>query len=354
MKSSFAVLFLIFLTGMAYAQPEGYKLFWHDEFDSTRLDTTKWRHRGLGPRRGGTVTKDAVMLDGKGHLLITTTILDSTHYFVGMIGTGETFNTKYGYFECRAKFGKKVPWNSFWLQSPTAYVYPPSINGGEIDVFEYYGDSVEIAGTLFIKIPHNTFWGNEEGGLDHNGSTSLVRAGAEYHTVAVEWTASTYKFYVDNEMKFYSQEGVSGKEEYIILSEEPRTWEALQEELQKRGLQLPVYDTFTVDYVRVYKKTATPVEEVTKDKKETLSAVVYPNPFSNTTTLSYALSSPEEVALTIFDAAGQEVVNLVKGLQSGGTHHAIFNARDLPPGVYYYRFSTASGRYAAGKMLLIR
>ncbi len=300
------------------------------------------------------MTKDAILLDGKGHLLITTTILDSTHYFVGMIGTGETYNTKYGYFECRAKFGKKVPWDSFWLQSPTAYTYPPSENGGEIDVFEYYGDSVEIAGTPFIKIPHNTFWGNEEGGLDHNGSTSLIRAGEAYHTVAVEWTENEYKFYVDGTLKFISQEGVSGKEEYIILSEEPRTWESLQEELQKRGLQLPVYDTFTVDYVRVYKKTATPVEEIARDHQDALSVIIYPNPVHNTTTFSYTLSAPDMVTLTIFDTAEREVVRLVNGPRDSGTHHATFHAQDLPAGVYYYRLSTTSGSSATGKILLIR
>ena len=32
-------------------QPEklGYRLVWEDEFNGTKLDTTKWRHRGLGP-----------------------------------------------------------------------------------------------------------------------------------------------------------------------------------------------------------------------------------------------------------------------------------------------------------------
>jgi beta-glucanase (GH16 family) len=352
MKTTWILFFLFLMTLPAFAQPEGYELFWHDEFNGTQLDTTKWRHRGLGPRRGGVVTRDAVLLDGKGHLLITTTILDSTHYFVGMIGTGETFNTKYGYFECRCKFGKKVPWDSFWLQSPTAYVYPPSENGGEIDVVEYYGDTVEIAGITFIKIPHNTFWGNEEGGLDHNGSTSLIRADSVYHTVGVEWTETTYRFYVDGEMKFYSQEGVSGKEEYIILSEEPRSWEGVQEALQEKGLQLPVYDTFTVDYVRVYKKTATPVEKVTADAGEALQARVYPNPFRTVTTLSYTLRSEEMVTVKVYDTAEREVATLVSGLQERGSHSLAFDARHLPPGMYYYRIATRSGAHATGKMMV--
>ncbi len=351
------ILFLSLLfVHNAYSQLEGYELFWHDEFNGTELDTSKWRHRGLGQRRGGTVVEDAVSLDGKGNLMITTTILDSTHYYVGMIGTGETFNTTYGYFECRAKFGKKIPWDSFWMQAPRAYTYPPSVNGAEIDIFEYYGDTVTVGINTYIEIPHNTFWGDPDGeGLEHNGYHSMVKAGAEYHTVAVEWTPDAYKFYVDDVLKFTSEIGISGTDEYIILSEEPRSWESVLDEIQKRGLELPVMDTFTVDYVRVYKKSASSIDDQRKNIPAEFSLEQnYPNPFNPTTSISYTIPDDNFISLKVYDNLGREVAALVHEQKNAGSYKVSFDAGGLPSGVYYYQLTTDSGFKETKKMLLVK
>ena len=352
---------LIFILSVLFAQDavsqiEGYELFWQDEFDGTQLDTTKWRHRGLGSRRGGTVVEDAVSLDGQGHLLITTTILDSTNYFVGMIGTGETFNTTYGYFECRAKFGKKMPWDSFWMQAPGAYTYPPSINGAEIDIFEYYGDTVTVGINTYIEIPHNTFWGSADGdGLDHNGYHSMVKAGPEYHTVAVEWTPDAYKFYVDDVLKFTSEIGISGADEYIILSEEPRSWASVLDEMQKRGLEFPVLDTFTVDYVRVYKKSASALDENDVNIPHNFSLEQnYPNPFNPNTSIAYTITKDDFVLLKVYDTTGREVAVLVNGQKNAGVHHITFDGTGLPSGIYYYQMIVGGNYKETKKMLLVQ
>ena len=357
-KIVYPALFILSLlfAGQVFSQLEGYELFWQDEFDGTQLDTTKWRHRGLGSRRGGTVVEDAVSLDGQGHLLITTTILDSTHYFVGMIGTGETFNTKYGYFECRAKFGKRVPWDSFWMQAPGAYTYPPSENGAEIDIFEYYGDTVTVGINTYIEIPHNTFWGSADGdGLEHNGYHSMVKAGPEYHTVGVEWTQDAYNFYVDGDLKFTSEIGISGADEYIILSEEPRSWESLLDELQERGLELPVLDTFTVDYVRVYKKTASALNNGNIPLPEKYSLKQnYPNPFNPNTNITYTIPQKDFVILKVYDTAGREVAVLVSGQKNEGVHHINFDGTGLPSGIYYYQMIVGGNYRETKKMLLVQ
>ena len=360
MEQSFSkrlnALIFIFLTVLfadhLCAQPAGYELVWHDEFDGTELDATKWRHRGLGARRGGTVVEDAVSMDGQGHLLITTTILDSSHYYVGMIGTQETFNTTFGYFECRAKFGKGVPWNSFWLQCPTAYQPgPPKETGAEIDIFEFTGHKHSFLG---YDVPHNIHWVDKNGNWQHWGSHNAVINDIDgYHTIAVEWTPDWYIFYVNGVFTHIATKGVSHVDEYIILSEEPRFWEDLPDSIRNGAT---VQDTFFVDYVRVYqKKPAAPVEE-REDKTLQKFALEqnYPNPFNPVTTIPFSISVDDFVTLKVYDMMGQEAATLVNEHKKAGAYAVPFDATDLPSGVYYYKLVVGSSFSKSRKMLLVR
>ena len=347
-------LLLFMLSAELFAQKEGYKLYWHDEFDGTELDTTKWQHRGLGQRRDGIVTKDAVSLDGKGHLLITTTILDTSQYYVGMIGTGETFNTTYGYFECRAKFGKKIPWDSFWLQCPTAYdAGPPSTTGAEVDIFEFTRHYHSILGW---EIPHNVWWGDNNGNLQSWGShASIIDNVDDYVTVGVEWLSNYYLFYVNGVFTYYCTDGVSGIDEYIILSEEPRYWEDLPDSV-KDGSALPLLDTFMVDYVRVYKKgLPADMEDIDAElPAEFVLSQNYPNPFNPLTSISYAISKDNNVTLTVYDARGREIAELVNEFKNSGRYSVAFDASNLPSGLYFYQLKVGNSYSRAKKMILVR
>ena len=336
------------------AQPEGYELIWHDEFDGTELDTTKWKHRGLGPRRSGTVVEDAVFLDGEGHLLITTTILDSSHYYVGMIGTGETFNTTYGYFECRAKFGNKVPWDSFWLQCPTAYQPgPTSETGAEIDIFEFTRRKHTFIGW---DVPHNIHWVDERGNWKSWGShNSIILNVDDYNTYALKWTPDYYAFYVNGVFTHYTTKGVSQVDQYIILSEEPFWWDDLPDSVRNGAA---VRDTFRVDYVRVYqKKSETSVRFERKEKSNAKSFILkqnYPNPFNPATSITYALPADDFVTLKVFDVLGQEVATLVNEKETAGAHTIAFDGSHLASGVYYCKLKIGDHSSQTIKMLMVK
>ena len=47
-----------------------WKMIWHDEFDGTTLDESKWVYRPDGKRKDGRWGRKAVRLDGRGHLAI--------------------------------------------------------------------------------------------------------------------------------------------------------------------------------------------------------------------------------------------------------------------------------------------
>ena len=79
-----------------------------------------------------------------------------------------------------------------------------------------------------------------------------------------------------------------------------------------------------------------------------------PNPFSTTTQISYTIHKSNLVSLKIYDLSGQEVHTLINEVQGAGTYSAIFDAHELPNGVYFYKFQAGSEFMAVKKMMLIK
>jgi hypothetical protein len=82
------------------------------------------------------------------------------------------------------------------------------------------------------------------------------------------------------------------------------------------------------------------------------SVVSYPNPFSSSTTFSYALEESVTVTLKIFNQVGQEVAVPVKELQISGDHQVQWNAEGMPAGVYFYTL-TAGKQAHSGKIIVL-
>lgn len=79
----------------------------------------------------------------------------------------------------------------------------------------------------------------------------------------------------------------------------------------------------------------------------------YPNPFNPTTHIQYTLNTRGNVRLRIFNICGQEVAELVNGYREAGTHEVVFDAQDLPSGVYICRVETQNG-VATRKLMLMK
>lgn len=65
-----------------------------------------------------------------------------------------------------------------------------------------------------------------------------------------------------------------------------------------------------------------------------------PNPFNPATTIEYSIPQDEHVKITVYDALGRQVEVLVDALHSAGTHSVVFDAKQLPSGIYFYRMET--------------
>jgi len=224
---------------------KGYKLIWHDEFNGNNLDKTKWKFRGLGKRGDAFNTETAIVLDGAGHLVIEAKIKGDS-ILAGIIDTENLFETRYGYFECRASLTKTPGiWPGFWLQSSlNGENGTPDANGAEIDIFEYFSHAKKDS------VSHTLHWG----GYGHTHKQSgpvwgaLKKTVDGFHTFGLEWTPDRYSTFVDG-MKTYSGSALISKvPEFIILSVEANR--QIAGPLNRKDLP----DRFIVDYVRVYKK----------------------------------------------------------------------------------------------------
>jgi len=62
----------------------------------------------------------------------------------------------------------------------------------------------------------------------------------------------------------------------------------------------------------------------------------YPNPFNPSTTIQYALGSPQFVSLKVYDVLANEIVILVNEEKPAGKYKVTFNGNGLVSGVYIY------------------
>ena len=63
----------------------------------------------------------------------------------------------------------------------------------------------------------------------------------------------------------------------------------------------------------------------------------FPNPFNPSTTIRYGLPHLSFVTLTVYNALGQKVAQLVDEQQQAGYHDVVFHDDQLASGVYFYR-----------------
>lgn len=145
--------------------------------------------------------------------------------------------------------------------------------------------------------------------------------------------------------------------EYLLLDEIPHYWKYT--DTSANLLDLNCYKVTTVwtkggdtcesDYTNEACVSAIGIPE----DQEINSTRVQPNPLSTSTTIEYELSESGKVSLIIYNHLGQQIETLVSEYQSQGRHQVIWNAEDLPSGIYFYRLQ-AGVQSVIGKMMVVR
>jgi hypothetical protein len=79
----------------------------------------------------------------------------------------------------------------------------------------------------------------------------------------------------------------------------------------------------------------------------------YPNPFNPSTTIQYTIPSDVHVRLTVYNVLGQVVIKLVSETQQAGSYQVVFDAANLPSGIYIYHL-TAGNFIETRRMILAK
>lgn len=149
--------------------------------------------------------------------------------------------------------------------------------------------------------------------------------GQDYINAPENWTEFSFDLskYAANE---YIYVGIQCISKYITLN----------------GLLI---DDFTV--------AGTPSDIINNLPKTTKLYQNYPNPFNPSTTINFYNETTGKITLTVFNAKGELIQNLINREFSAGKHNINFEAKNLNSGVYYYTLQTEK-KSITKKMILIK
>lgn len=104
--------------------------------------------------------------------------------------------------------------------------------------------------------------------------------------------------------------------------------------------------------VGIYRNNITSIsEDFSTEIPNRFNLNAYPNPFNLSTTIRFSIPKDDYVHLVIYDLLGKEIRVIVDEEKSVGSYKVIFDASNLPSGLYFYRLQ--SSEYSETKKLLL-
>ena len=79
----------------------------------------------------------------------------------------------------------------------------------------------------------------------------------------------------------------------------------------------------------------------------------YPNPFNPISTIKFSLSNDSQIELSIHNVNGEKVEKLYNGYKNAGFHQIVWNAKNVPSGMYFFTLNTPDGIHTQ-KLLLLK
>jgi hypothetical protein len=104
-------------------------------------------------------------------------------------------------------------------------------------------------------------------------------------------------------------------------------------------------------YIEIYSDSEIKVDSLPKLSSFAISSA-YPNPFNGMVSIEYEIDREADIRLTIHDLQGRVVRELFRGHLSFGRYSSIWQAKDIPSGLYFIMLESG-GRRQIKKVLLI-
>ena len=218
-----------------------------------------------------------------------------------------------------------------------------------LQVIEEYHASNYRAGFSVIILSNDAlglelaFWENEIWVYDEQFQRAerfSINTTKQLRLYSIEFLEDEYTIYIDNQI------ALQGPVRDYSDNPLPPNYPAIY--------SVPNFIFFGNNTSRASSKTL--ISQIVVEKKSSDSVVLFqnaPNPFQNTTTISFYLDDIRDVKLDVFEVTGRRVASLLDGQSPAGTHSVNFNASHLSAGIYFYRL-IADDRIHTQKMLLIR
>jgi hypothetical protein len=78
----------------------------------------------------------------------------------------------------------------------------------------------------------------------------------------------------------------------------------------------------------------------------------FPNPFSKSTTLRFALRNDQSLTLSVYNSQGAQVRKVTLGQYPAGDHQVTFRREGIAGGVYLFRLENDKGEGRSGRWII--
>jgi beta-glucanase (GH16 family) len=181
----------------------GWSLVWSDEFQGTRLDSTKWEYEVNGTGGGNNELQyytsspaNSYLVDGFFVIKGMEQNYKGKFYTSARVRSYEKGDWTYGRFDVRARLPiQQGIWPAIWML-PTDYTYGNWPQSGEIDIMEIIGSKPStLVGTLHFGDP----WPNNKySGAEYELKNSDFSQA--FHVFSVEWEPNEIRWYIDDSL----------------------------------------------------------------------------------------------------------------------------------------------------------
>ena len=186
--------------------PEGYKLFFEEQFEGDKLNRDIWSFEtGNGNNGWGNSEleyykeENAVVKDGQLHIIAKREKVGDFEFTSARIKTVNKVKFTYGIVEARISLpAQQAMWPAFWMM-PNDSKYGGWPHSGEIDIMEANGGyEYGTSSAIHYSLPGGAH--TYDTGYNNMNTRDYKSSIAEFHIYKVDWKEDSISFYVDDRL----------------------------------------------------------------------------------------------------------------------------------------------------------